>query len=129
MATAVLEKVTYSNGNPVYTAFPTPTEIAYTRSALDASSSGRNQAGLMFRDVVAQKTKLQVKWGSLSEAQCATLLQMVDEPFLEIRYPDAYTGAKRTMTCYVGDRSTPMYRMDSTSTWKWKEISFSFIER
>lgn len=128
MAT-VLDKVTYNNGNPVYTPFPTPVEIGYTISTMDASSSGRNQSGLMFRDVVANKVKIQVKWGALTEAQCSQILALVDAPFFYLRYPDARTGAKRIMECYVGDRSTPMYRQDSDSSWKWKELSISFIER
>ena len=56
MAT-VLDKVTCNNGNPVYTPFPTPVEVSYTLSTMDASSSGRNQSGLMFRDVIANKVK------------------------------------------------------------------------
>lgn len=109
--------------------FPTPVEIGYTRSAMDASSSGRNQSGLMFRDLVAQKTKIQVKWGAMSEADCSTLLQMVDDAFLTIKYPDAYTGAMAEMECYVGDRSTPMYQMDDNGNWVWQGVAFSFIER
>lgn len=128
MAT-VLDKVTYNNGNPVYTPFPTPVEVAYTLSTMDASSSGRNQSGLMFRDVIANKVKIQVKWGPLSESQMSTILNLVDAPFFDLRYPDAKLGAKRIMTCYVGDRSTPMYRQDSDSSWKWKDLSISFIER
>lgn len=113
-----------------YYDFPTPAEITYTRSTLDASSSGRNQAGMMFRDVVADKTKLQVSWGPLSSEQISTILQLVDEAFFTLRYPDAYTGAMQEMVCYVGDRSSPVYRLaDNSTEWKWQKLSFSFIER
>ena len=128
MAT-VLDLVTIVGETETYTPFPTPTSIEYTRSDMDSSASGRNQAGLMFRDVVATKVKLQVNWGSLSESECSTIMTMVDAPFITLRYPDAYTGAKRTMECYVGDRQAPMYRMDTDGQWKWKGLSFSFIER
>ena len=128
MAT-VLDLVTGSGVSTTYTPFPTPASLEYTKSEMDASSSGRNQAGLMFRDVVASKVKLQVAWGKLDESQCSTILNMVDAPFFRIRYPDAYTGAKRTMECYVGDRQAPMYRMDTDGVWHWEGLSFSFIER
>ena len=128
MAT-VLDLVTVTEGVTTYTPFPTPISVEYTRSDMDSSASGRNQAGLMFRDVVATKVKLTVNWGNLSETDCATVLSMVNAPFITIRYPDAYTGTKQTMECYVGDRQTPMYRMDDDGTWKWKGLSFSFIER
>ena len=116
--------------NDTYYDFPTPTEITYTRSALDASSSGRNQAGLMFRDIVSQKTKIQVTWERLSNTDISTVLQLVEDPFFTLRYPDAYTGAMREMVCYVGDRSSPVYRLDDdTDAWRWQKLSFSFIER
>lgn len=83
----------------------------------------------MFRDVVATKVKLQVTWGALTEAQCSTILQMVAQPFITLRYPDAEQGTKRIMECYVGDRTAPMYRMDSDGVWKWQNLQFSFIER
>ena len=122
----VLQKIVGDN----YYDFPTPAEITYTLSTLDASSSGRNQAGMMFRDVVADKTKLQVSWGPLSSEQISMILQLVDEAFLTLRYPDAYTGAMREMVCYVGDRSSPVYRLaDDSGEWKWQKLSFSFIER
>ena len=83
----------------------------------------------MFRDVVAQKVKLQVQWGGLSESECATILNAIDEPFFYLRYPDAKQGAKRVMQCYVGDRTSPIFRQDTDNLWKWQGLSVSFIER
>ena len=128
MAT-VLDIVTYSGGTPTYTALKAPKSVSYILSDMDSSASGRNQAGLMFRDVVAQKVKIQVDWGNLSETECATILTLIDEPFFYLRYPDAKMGAKRIMECYVGDRTTPMYRQDTDGEWKWQGLSVSFIER
>ena len=128
MAT-VLDIVTYNGDTPTYTELKAPKSVGYTLSDMDASSSGRNQAGLMFRDVVAQKVKLQVEWGGLSESECATILTAIDEPFFYLRYPDAKQGAKRIMQCYVGDRTTPMYRQDTDGEWRWQGLSVSFIER
>lgn len=124
----VLSKVTYEGGTAVYTPFPTPKEISYTLSTLDSSSSGRNQRGVMFRDVVADKRKIQVKWGALDNEQCAALLQLVDDATFDLRFPDAHTGQMETMTCYVGDRQSPIMIMTSDNVWRWQGVSFSFIE-
>ena len=107
--------------------FPTPVEVQYTISTLDSNSSGRNQAGKMFRDVVADKRKIQVKWGALSATDCATVLQAIDEPSFDLKYPDAHDGDWRTMTCYVGDRTTPAFRLYA-GAWCWVGLSVSFIE-
>lgn len=124
---ATVLEVSLNNSN--FTALKAPKEITYTLSDMDASSSGRSQAGLMFRDVVAQKVKLQVQWGGLSESECATILNAIDEPFFYLRYPDAKQGAKRVMQCYVGDRTSPIFRQDTDNLWKWQGLSVSFIER
>lgn len=118
-----------SPNNSTFTALKAPSQVTYTLSDMDASSSGRSQSGLMFRDVVAQKVKLQVEWGPLSESECATILNAIDDPFFYLRYPDAKMGAKHVMQCYVGDRTSPIFRQDNDNQWRWQGLSVSFIER
>lgn len=124
---SILAKITVVGGDPVYTEFPTPVEVTWTISTLDSDASGRNQAGRMFRDVVADKRKVQVRWGALTAADCSTILNMIDDPTFDIRFPDAHDGTLREMTCYVGDRTTPAYRLYD-GDWRWTGLSVSFIE-
>lgn len=124
---SVLWKIIDPNDRTQDAPFPTPVEVQYTLSTLDSDSSGRNQAGKMFRDVVADKRKIQVKWGALSANDCATILQMIDEATFSIKFPDAHDGDWRDMTCYVGDRTTPAYRLYQ-GDWCWTGLSVSFIE-
>ena len=124
---SILRKITYPAGVKTYTDFPTPVEVSWTISTLDSDATGRNQAGKMFRDVVADKRKVQVRWGALSATDCSTILQMIDDASFELEFPDAHDGAMREMECYVGDRTTPAYKLYA-GDWCWTGLSVSFIE-
>lgn len=108
---------------------PAPQELQWQISDLDADGTGRNQNGDMFRDRVAVKRKISVKWPPLSKSDAATLLQAVEDPFFQLTYPDAKTGANRTMWCYCGDRTAPALRLTSDGQWLWGNITFNFIEK
>lgn len=91
--------------------------------------SGRNQLGTMFRDRVAVKRKLECTWAPLTSAELAQLLSAVEEEFVTLTYPDMKTGAMRTMTCYVGDRTADMYCIYENGQALYKSVAFNFIER
>ena len=108
-----------------------PQSLTWDLYDLDSEDgSGRNQLGEMFRDRVAQKRKLNCKWGPMEPAQMAILLQAMDSVFFTIRYPDAHDGTYREGEFYVGDRSTPMYVWNNTKgKYLWEGLSANFIER
>ena len=56
----------------------TPKEFSVSISTIDADSSGRNENGEMVRDVIAQKTKLNIKWGPLSDSEVSDILQRIN---------------------------------------------------
>ena len=92
--------------------------------------AGRNQEGLMFRDRVAVKRKLNCTWPPMEPAKMAALLQAMDNVFFTIRYPDAHDGAYREGEFYVGDRSTPMYVWNNEKgKYLWEGLTANFIER
>lgn len=125
---AILQKKTIVNGNTVWVDFPTPSSVQFTKSDLDSDATGRNQKGLMFRDVIASKVKLEVEWGILTGAQVSTIYSLVNEPFITIKYPDASTGQMEEMVCYVGDRTAPAYTLYN-GAWVWNGLSINFIQR
>jgi len=108
---------------------PTPSELKWSLSDLDADGSGRNQNGDMFRDRVAVKRKLECTWPPLLANEMSELLNAVSDIFFELTYPDAMTGSNRTMTCYVGDRSSPIMRPETDGKWLWGGLSMNFVER
>nr|DAU03498.1 MAG TPA: hypothetical protein [Caudoviricetes sp.] len=120
-------KVTKKSGAVV--SLPAPDELKWSISDLDADGTGRNQNGDMFRDRVAVKRKLECSWRPLGSAEMAKLLQSVDDVFFRLTYPDAMTGTDRTMTCYVGDRSSPIMQPETDGKWLWGGLSMNFVER
>ena len=108
---------------------PTPSELKWSISDLDADGSGRNQNGDMFRDRVAVKRKLECTWPPLLANEMSELLNAVSDIFFELTYPDAMTGSNRTMTCYMGDRSSPIMRPETDGKWLWGGLSMNFVER
>ena len=92
--------------------------------------AGRNQEGLMFRDRVAVKRKLNCTWPPMEPAEMSKLLKAMSDVFFTIRYPDAFDGAYREGEFYVGDRSTPMYMWNAEKgKYLWQGLTANFIER
>ena len=92
--------------------------------------AGRNQEGLMFRDRVAVKRKLNCTWPPMDDHEMSKLLKAMDNVFFQLRYPDAHDGMYREGEFYVGDRSTPMYVWNNEKgKFLWEGLSANFIER
>lgn len=92
--------------------------------------AGRNQSGLMFRDRVAVKRKLNCSWGALEPQDMSRLLKAMDGVFFTIRYPDAHDGTYREGEFYVGDRSAPLYMWnEAKQKFLWEGLTANFIER
>ena len=92
--------------------------------------AGRTQDGLLHRDRVAVKRKLNCTWPPMTPSEMAALLQSMDNVFFTLRYPDAHDGTYREGEFYIGDRSTPMYVWnDKKGKYLWEGLSANFIER
>jgi hypothetical protein len=92
--------------------------------------AGRNQEGLMFRDRVAVKRKLNCTWPPMDDHEMSKLLKAMSDVFFTIRYPDAHDGTYREGEFYVGDRSAPMYMWNAEKgKYLWQGLSANFIER
>ena len=108
-----------------------PMTLTWDIYDLDAEEgSGRNQSGVMFRDRVAVKRKLNCTWPPMDDAEMSKLLKAMSDVFFTIRYPDAFDGTYREGEFYVGDRSTPMYMWNNEKQkYLWQGLSANFIER
>lgn len=108
----------------------TPKEFSVGISTIDADSSGRNANGEMVRDVIAQKTKLTIKWGPLSDSEISDILQRINQPFFVVIYPDPQIGRQRSKTFYAGDSTSPSYSWnDKFQAMKWQGLSVDLIEK
>ena len=108
-----------------------PMTLTWDMYDLDSEEgAGRTQDGLMFRDRVAVKRKINCTWGPLELEEMSRLLKSMDDVFFTLRYPDAHDGMYREGEFYVGDRSTPLYMWnDAKQKYLWEGLSANFIER
>lgn len=120
--------VTVKKNDGTVVALPDPNSFSWSLQDIDADGTGRDQTGDTFRDRVAIKRKWTMTWPPLSPEKMSVLLNAVTDVFFEATAPDAMTGEDRTMTCYVGDRTAPMYScLDGIPLWE--SLSMNFIER
>lgn len=108
----------------------TPKEFQVGLQTIDADSSGRNANGEMIRDIIAEKKKLEIKWGPLSDLEASSILRKINKPFFTCRYPDPQEGGMLTRTFYCGDRSLPSYSWNEKfQEIRWEGLSANFIEQ
>ena len=93
-----------------------------------SKTADRNAQGDILIDRVAVKRKLEMEWGALSNSAISAILSAVTDVFFTVAYPDPLTGASKTITCYVGDRTAPMLRYTSGTPY-WEGLKMNFIEK
>lgn len=127
MAGSIL-KVTKADGTSVWLPDPKRGGLSISIQDLDASTTGRNQKGELFRDRVAVKRKISYSAPPLSKAEMSSLLQAITDQFFTLQYPDPQTGSTKSITVYCGDRTAPMYSCIN-GVYKWEGLTVDFIER
>jgi hypothetical protein len=105
-----------------------PTPSSYQVGIMDINKAERNANGKMIIERIATKRKIELNWAYLSQSDLSSLLAKISAVFFSVEYPDPQTGALRTGTFYVGDRSSEAidYR---ASVIRWKNVKFNFIEQ
>lgn len=126
---------TYLRLNGVAVAAPAPDGFEVTFADLDSEKgTGRADNGSAFRDYIASKVQLNIKWNGLSTAEISTILKAVKGGgFFPVTYPDPEEGAVVTKTFYVADRTAACYSLpngaaDILGGW-WTGLSFELIEQ
>lgn len=113
---------------------PIPDTMSVALQDIDGSETGRNQEGTMQRDRVAggsgAKRKVNYTWKGLDNYQISRLLQSIGGVSMQLKYPDPYEGGYKTIKCYVGDRTAPVWRKGCSNTGEiiWESLSANFVE-
>jgi hypothetical protein len=105
---------------------PTPSE--YSVGVMDITKAERNANGTMIIEKIATKRKIELNYKYLSNSDLQSLLNKISPTFFSVAYPDSLTGAIRTATFYVGDRTAGAidYKIGVI---RWKDCKFNLIER
>lgn len=83
--------------------------ITFTKEKIWSKNTGRTTDGTTVGDIVAIKTKMQVKFCILNGAQVAQLDGELSKPFVSVHYKDPRTNAEVSKMFYAGTPSYPVY--------------------
>ena len=92
------------------------------------SDAGRCESGLMHKNRIAQKVKIELKWQNVSIADGATILTAFNPEYVNVKYLDAKSGTMLTKRFYTGDKSAGLYSFNPIAR-VWNEIAFNIIEQ
>ena len=106
---------------------PTPTE--YTVDIEELSKSERNANGLLIKERIAFKRKLNMSWAYLTAADASSLLSRLNPSFVSVVYPDPETNINQTGTFYAGSKSNGGVLYQGGKMTGWRNITINLIER
>lgn len=101
------------------------------KGKLWSEGSGRATNGYWTGDIKARKYKLSCDIMTLTQEECATILNAVDaNDYFKVKFIDPYSsiGAWKEITCYASDTKISVYNY-VTKRVRYKNIKFSTIER
>ena len=108
---------------------PCPSKFAVGYQDVSAADSGRVESGLMYKNRVAQKVKIDLEWVAVSCEDASTMLTAFDPEYFDVTYHDPKTNTNVTKTFYRGDANAPYYWWVTGRSFNYQTISFNIIER
>ena len=106
---------------------PTPSEFGWSLQDISAADSGRTQDGLMWKNTIGKKEKIQLSWNAPKPEKAAQILQMFSGEYFNVTYRSPLTNTVVTKTFYRGDANADTYWWANNGLFE--KISFNIIER
>lgn len=103
--------------------------VQWKRNDIDGPSAGRTLSGLMIRDRVATKIRLDITCRQLTLDEARMLLNLLMPEFVSVTYDDPMDGLV-TRTMYANNNGAQFLfaRDNDTKEW-WDNVSFPLVER
>ena len=111
------------------TDMPCPSKCEVGYQDISAPDSGRTLDGLMHKEKVGQKVKLELEWKGVSDADASTILLAFDPEYVDITYHDTKTNSILTKNFYTGDRKASTYWWNDDGEFTYLSVAFNVIER
>lgn len=102
--------------------------VKWTRSDIDGPNAGRTLSGLMVRDRVATKIRLDITCRPITSDQLRILLNLIYPEFVTVTYDDPMLGVV-TKTMYSNNNSSEFLLLRKSGVEWWHNISFPLVER
>lgn len=115
------------DGNDITTAIAYQ-GVKWSRNDVDGPNAGRTMSGLMVRDRVATKIRLDITCRPLKLDELRFLLNLILPEFVQVTYEDPMYGLV-TKTMYANNHSAQIYQHMTDDSEVWFNISFPLIEK
>jgi hypothetical protein len=103
--------------------------VQWKRNDIDGPNAGRTLSGLMIRDRVATKIRLDITCRILNREEVRTLLNLLMPEFVFVTYDDPMDGVV-TRTMYANNNEAKFLRsLDNDSDELWDNGTFPLVER
>ena len=107
---------------------PDPAQYQYSLNDVDSDKSGRSTInGKMHRDRIAQKTKIEVTWNTLSADNVKKIIQATNNQTLNVKFLNTYNNTYETKTMYVSSKTATMVDIRNGKV-RYKGLKIDFIE-
>lgn len=94
----------------------------------DGETTTRTIDGTLTRDRIAVKRQIEMAWPTLRWEDLSALLQLMQDEFVSVTYPDSMTGQQETKVFYAGDRSSPIAFERNGEMW-WEGLEATLTEQ
>ena len=103
--------------------------LKWTRNDVDGPNTGRTMSGLMVRDRVATKIRLDITCRPLRNDELRELLNLLLPEFVSVTYDDPMYGTV-TKTMYANNNPAQfLFPKPGYTKEYWSEITFPLVER
>ena len=102
--------------------------IKWQRNDVESEDAGRTLDGVMHRDRVASKVRLDIKCRPLTSSEAMAVLGAIKPEFVTVRYIDPQDGSV-TRTMYSNNIPALCATVNPDGTAVWKGLEFPLIER
>ena len=102
--------------------------VKWSRNDIDGVNAGRTMSGLMIRDRVATKIRLDITCRPLTMLELRYLMDLIYPEFVQVTYDDPLLGTV-TKTMYANNHSAQIYMKKGENEELWYNVSFPLIER
>lgn len=103
--------------------------VQWKRNDIDGPNAGRTLSGLMIRDRVATKIRLDITCRQLTLSEVRMLLNLLMPEFVTVTYDDPMDGVV-TRTMYANNNGAQFLMSKNNNTEEmWDNVTFPLVER
>ena len=102
--------------------------VKWSRNDIDGPNAGRTISGLMIRDRVATKIRLDITCRPLTSDELHTVLNLILPQFVSVTYDDPMYGLV-TKTMYANNNPATFYKAMENGEEYWINVTFPLVER